>query len=115
MKIFKVLTKKCPGALKTIKDAPKGLVFTCEIAEPTIENLAYNISYIKKKKNNFLFFIIECEHNMSERLCVHAGTKVSCFPLPASACEKQFHDFIRVGFAAAEQLKLTGSLDSALL
>lgn len=112
MKIFKVLPKKCPGALKTIKDVLKGLVFTCEIAEPTIENLAYNISYIEKK-NNFLFFIIDCEHNMS--LCVHAGMKVSCFPLPASACEKQFHDFIRVGFAAAEQLKLTGSLDSALL
>lgn len=47
MKIFKVVTKKCPGALKTIKDVPKGPVFTCEIAEPTVENIAYNISYME--------------------------------------------------------------------
>lgn len=62
-----------------------------------------------------LCFIAENKRDTSERPCVRAGAKVSCFSLPESACKKQFHDFIRVGFAAAEQLKLTGSLDSALL
>lgn len=87
--------KKCPGASKLLRISH---------AEPTVGNITYNISYVKKK-----------EFKASERLFVRAGMKGSCFSLLAAACKKQFHDFIRVGFAAAEQLKLTGSLDSALL